>query len=46
MKQFWEALAAPALDEAQLAEIQTHLSENEFALFCCFDRGNSGTVFK
>ncbi len=46
VKQFWEALAAPALDEAQLAEIQTHLSENEFALFCCFDRGEQWHSFQ
>lgn len=39
VRQFKQAVAAPELSDAQLAEIQAILSDSEFALFLQFDRG-------
>ena len=39
VRQFKQAVSAPALTEAELAEIQAILSEAEFDLFLRFDRG-------
>jgi putative nucleotidyltransferase with HDIG domain len=39
IRQFKQAVSAPELSEAQLAEIQTVLSDSEFALFLKFDQG-------
>ncbi len=39
VRQFKQAVAAPALNETELAEIQAILSDAEFELFFRFDRG-------
>lgn len=39
VRQFKQAVAAPALNETELAEIQAILSEAEFELFLRFDQG-------
>jgi hypothetical protein len=39
VRQFRQAVSAPALTEMELAEIRAILAENEFSLFLRFDRG-------
>ena len=39
IRQFKQAVLAPALTETELAEIRAILADNEFALFLQFDRG-------
>lgn len=46
VRQFKQAVSAPDLSDAQLAEIQAMLSDSEFALFLKFDQGEQWHSFQ